>query len=541
LRLKEDPKTIFIVGAGVMQLPALRAARAMGWRVIAADGSREAEGVPLADRFEHVDLKDHQAMAEAVRRCQADGGVDGVFTAGTDFSATVAWAAEQCGLPGIGYQTALNATDKVRMRNVFREQAVPQPAFMALCPDDDPAAALERLGFPLVVKPVDNMGARGVRRIDTVPELVSAVKTAFEFSRSGRVIVEEYVAGPEFSLDALVYRGRPVLCGLAERHISFEPYFVEMGHTMPAMLDEQVKTAITAVFFRGIRALGIDNGAAKGDIKLSARGPVVGEIAARLSGGYMSGWTYPHASGVDLTRAALRLAVGLEPGDLSPKTDWFSAERAFISLPGIVETITGLEEARATPGITDVFLRARTGAGVQFPRNNIEKCGNVISRAPSREEAVRSAQEALASIFIRLRPSQPQSDAFLFGDVPAVFQAFALSDEETQAALERLPGWTGDPALWDPAAPLVYALPSLEAEAGRDWHGLTAVRALEIVRVRTGAQFVTAPGRGFVLGKPFWRAFLRAGAQGAVYLLDTLRARAAAGQSLTAYLEGASC
>ncbi len=542
MRLSDSAKTIFILGAGVMQLPALRAARAMGWRVIAADGNPEAEGIGLADRFVHVDLRDREAMADAVRRCRENGGVDGVFTAGTDFSSTVAWAAERCGLPGIGFETALNATDKVRMRTVFRERGVPQPSFAALGPDDDPGNVLAALAFPLVVKPVDNMGARGVRRVDTPRELETAVKEALGFSRSGRVIVEEYVAGPEFSLDALVYCGEPVLCGLAERHICFEPYFVEMGHTMPAELAGDARDAITDVFFRGIRALGIENGAAKGDIKLSAAGPVVGEIAARLSGGYMSGWTYPFASGVSPTRAALRIAVGLPPGDLTPRRHEVSAERALISMPGVVASVEGAAAARAGTGIRELFLRVAPESTVNFPRNNIQKCGNVISQAPSRAEAVRRAQEALAALFIRLRPAMRASDEFLFGEVPAVFHAFHPVEKADVSALEAMPAWTGDPSRYDPASPLVAAWPGGERAPMVDWHGLPADHALEAVRVRTGLRFA-APGRveGCVLGKVFWRAFLRAGAQGAVYLLDTLKAGTAGGKSPAAYLRGLSC
>ncbi len=173
--MTHQPKSIFILGAGVMQLPAIRAAKAMGWRVTVADGNAEAEGIPLADRFAHVDLKDLDAMTQAVKLCQVDGGVDGVFTAGTDFSAAVAWVAGRCGLPGLAYETALNATDKVRMRRAFREHGVPQPEFVELNREGHAAGVLQSLSFPLVVKPVDNMGARGVRRAETAdpPQQVS--------------------------------------------------------------------------------------------------------------------------------------------------------------------------------------------------------------------------------------------------------------------------------------------------------------------------------------------------------------------------------
>ncbi len=520
-----------------MQIPAIRAAKAMGWRVTVADGNPEAEGIPLADRFAHVDLKDLDAMTRAVKLCQADGGVDGVFTAGTDFSATVAYAAERCGLPGLPYETALNATDKARMRRVFREHGVPQPDFVELTRGDRAETALEKLSFPLVVKPVDSMGARGVRRIDTPEELEAAAASALIFSRSGRVIVEEYVNGPEYSLDALVWRGEPALCGLAERHIRFEPSFVEMGHTMPAVLDGPTGDRVRDVFFRGIRALGIDNGAAKGDIKLSASGPKVGEIAARLSGGYMSGWTYPYASGVDVTRSALRIAVGLPPLDLEPREKGWSAERAFISIPGRVERVDGLPEARAVPGVKDLFLRVRPGEDVVFPRNNVQKCGNVITRGRTREEAVGAAVSALACISVRLAPARAETNSFLFSDSSPGIAAWRPALPENTAALERLPGFRGDPGRFDPARPLVLDLPRRAGEREPDWHGVAPARLFQYVVAARGLRFVSdAPGDEFVLGGIFWKAFLKGSAQGAVYLLDTLAALAGTPSAFEAFL-----
>jgi len=245
----------------------------------------------------------------------------------------VAWVAEKLRLPGIPYAVAQNATDKGRMRARFRAKAVPCPRFYTVDrgpegergeqrqPADRPPAERPPEGFcfPLVVKPVDNMGARGVRRVDREEDYAAAVEVAVGQSRNRRVIVEEYMEGPELSLDAVVFHGQATVCGVADRHIYFPPYFVEMGHTMPSDLDPELLRQAQEVFLAGIRALGIRNGAAKGDIKLTPSGPAIGEIAARLSGGYMSGWTFPLSCGVEVTEAALNIAVGLPPGDLTPR------------------------------------------------------------------------------------------------------------------------------------------------------------------------------------------------------------------------------
>ena len=247
-----------------MQLPAIRIARGFGWEVICADGNPDAPGRTKAHYFEHIDLKDREGIAESVVDWRNRRGLDGVFTAGTDFSAAVAWAAEKAGLPGIPYQSALKASDKFLMRTAFAEAGVPSPRFAGIENPDQWRDAFEKVGLPAVVKPVDNMGARGIRRVDSLEDARSAVEAAFVCSASGRVIVEEYIEGPEFSLDALIYRGEFSLCGIADRHIRFAPYFIEVGHTMPSNFPEGDRQRIIDTFRNAAFALVSTTGRPRG-------------------------------------------------------------------------------------------------------------------------------------------------------------------------------------------------------------------------------------------------------------------------------------
>lgn len=506
------PETVLILGGGRMQLPSIHAARSAGWRVLLADGNAECLGRPLADRFHHIDLRDGEALAAMAVEHSRRGELQGVFTAGTDFSAAVALVAERCGLPGLRLAAAQAASDKLLMRRTLARSGVPQPAFVGLGPGDDPLSAARRIGFPAVVKPVDNMGARGVRVVEREGELAAAFEAARAASRSSRVIIEEYMEGPELSLDAIVWRGRVTVCGIADRHISFPPHFVEMGHTMPSALAQEVLSDAAEVFARGIAALGIDNGAAKGDIKVTARGAMVGEIAARLSGGYMSGWTYPYSCGVDVTAAALRIAMGRPPGDLRPTRAAVSAERALVSAPGRVRRIEGAAEAASAAGVRDVFLLVRPGDEVRLPTNNVQKCGNVITCCPSREQAVRAAHLAVQRLFVRLQPCERITEAFLAesGGVAA----FALARAANRDALDRMPESV------EGAGPIgVMPLPEIERESGRDWHGEELASAARRALTLCGAQAREAGGP--LLGKRFWRAFLKAGVQGGVYAVET--------------------
>jgi len=515
---------IIILGAGVMQGPVISIAKELGYFTIALDGSSQAPCVSMADQFEQIDLKDKEGIETFARSTQSSCGRLGIMTAGTDFSASVAWVAERLGLPGIPYEAALNASDKSRMRACFKKASLPSPDFFTLSENDSLNDI--SLPFPVVIKPVDNMGSRGCRRADNAQELSEAVKAAISFSRSRRAIVESFMEGPEFSVDAIVYHGEITICGLADRHIFFPPYFIEMGHTMPTKIEEEKQTAMLETFCSGIGALGLAGekniGAAKGDIKFTSRGPMIGEIAARLSGGYMSGWTYPYSSGAYPIKAAILAAMGRKPEGLVPAKNWTCAERAFISIPGTVKQIAGLKESQNLPCVKDVFSRIAEGARVSFPENNVTKCGNIIACAPDRGDAVTAAETAAKSILLRLDPADPQTASFLSTNTAFPPDAFPITDK-LKAALLQIPDYS--PKNGNGEKYSIYPFPAFCSSGLRDHMGRTVEEAINAVRLLTGFPLPLAEKNADnqnMLGRSFWAALIRGSYQGAVYYIDNL-------------------
>jgi biotin carboxylase len=532
---------IIILGAGVMQGPMIRIAGEMGLERFVLDGNAEAVHKGSGEHFYPIDLKDTERIYDLAAGLKAEtAGRVGIMTAGTDFSAPVAYVAEKLGLSGHRYEAALNAGDKARMRACFRKAGVPSPSWTGVedanlrfasgvsggaCapllrnsttesrgfggvagvspaeggggspqgwsqgggfPPHDTQAFAWR--FPLVVKPCDNMGGRGCSRVDDEDALKAAVADAVRYSRTRRAIVEEYMDGPEFSVDAIVHNGVLHECGFADRHIFFPPYFVEMGHTIPSNVDAAAKAALMRCFEAGVKALGLTEGAAKGDVKLTSKGPMIGEIAARLSGGYMSGWTFPYASGFEVTKAAIEIAMGIEPVFPARFNDWTSAERAVISIPGTVRSVTGVDEAARMPGVRNVFMRVAPGDRVTFPRNNVEKCGNVISAARDRGEAVKAALTAANRILIRLEPGNEETEAFLAG----AREAF-LAEDGTAFPPPAIQRWADGE--W------------------RDWTGRTLEEIGSVVEAMTGRELPSSA--------KFEDALMRGGYQGGVYFMDT--------------------
>ena len=449
-----DGKYVLILGAGLMQRPSFEAAKELGFKTLVVDANPDAVCVPFADQFELIDLKDREKIAEFAFLHKDN--IAGVFTAGTDFSASVSYVAQKCGFKAHSFEAAVNASDKIKMRGCFKASNVSSPEFVQI--ERSHIASflkpeiLDSMKFPKVVKPVDNMGARGCRLIRSKDEFLHAVEDAARNSRSGRAILEDYMEGPEFSIDSVVYNGTLTITGFADRHIYYPPYFIEMGHTMPSVFDEAKKMELIQTFAKGIAALGLTCGVAKADIKYTAKGPMIGEIAARLSGGYMSGWTYPYASSINLTKVAMQIALGLEPEELLRQRQPLdikdcpfkvydlpcknvSAERAWISIPGKIHKVYNADSASCVPFVKNMFFRCRKGSSVSFPRNNVEKCGNVISLASTHSLAVDAAERSVSTLVLRLEKNNRATQEFLDGSCRKSEKAFppdAFSFDEGQ-------------------------------------------------------------------------------------------------------------
>lgn len=399
-------KCLMIIGAGQLQLSTIEIAKEMGLKTIVTDYNPDAPGLRIADIPVIMSTRDIDGTVRAARQLAEKERVEGIMTVGTDASMTVAAVANALGLPGNKFEAAEAATNKIKMRSRFRQGGVPSPDFSECWVLEDTLRFAKNHKFPLVIKPSDNMGARGVKKINSMEELLPAFSHAKQFSPSGELIIEEYMDGLELSIDALIFSGRIVITGIADRMIDFDPYFVEIGHIMPSNLPESRQASAVEVMTAGIRALGLTLGAAKGDIKLTSRGAMAGEIAARLSGGFMSAYTYPLSTGVNLIRSAIKISLGQIPSaaELKPRFRKVSVEKAIIPQEGYVTGISGLEEARKVSGVKEIFLRIRPGEIVRSPTSNIEKAGNIISVARTRKEALRSADEGIRKIRIEVGP-----------------------------------------------------------------------------------------------------------------------------------------
>ncbi|MBL8018737.1 MAG: alpha-hydroxy-acid oxidizing protein [Leptospirales bacterium] len=409
-------RNLIIIGGGTLQMPLIDTAKAMGLFTIVFDMTADAPGMKAAHMPVIMSTRDIDGCVREARRLRETMQIHGVVTAGTDASRAVAAIAGSLDLPGIRYADSEAASNKVLMRKRLRQHGVPIPDFRSVWSIKEAREAMDEMTFPLVLKPADNMGARGVIKISAREEIYAAFKHAKKHSPTGEMILEEYMEGPELSIDALAWNGQIRMTGIADRIIAREPYFVELGHNMPSSLPASVIEEAADVMKAGMRALGIHTGAGKGDIKLAKLPPgqknprhaapydnysiKVGEIAARLSGGYMSSHTYPLHSGVNLHKAAVQIALGDEPSSLEETKNFVAIERGILSRPGKILELNGVAEMNQVPKIEHIVFTRKPGDVVVEATSNLDKIGHIIACAPTLEEAEAAAQECLKRVQI---------------------------------------------------------------------------------------------------------------------------------------------
>lgn len=400
-------KTLLIVSGGIEAADAAKRAKEMGLHVVVSDRDPEAPGFAFADSCLIADVYGASETAAAAERYNRKiRKIDGVICVAADAPVTTATVASRLKLPGISLATAELACDKLAMKRRFQTCGVPVPWFAEIeTPQALQRIAIER-GHNLVIKPVDSRGSRGVQRVAQVEDLSKAFALARSHSPTERVMVEEYLTGPQVSTESLVIDGRCHTPGFSDRNYeyleTYAPFFIENGGDLPSCLSDEIQTKVKDVVARAAAALGVTNGTVKGDIVVHNGEPYVIELAARLSGGFFCTREIPLNTGVDFIGCAIRVALGesVAPEELEPRRMTSVVQRYAFPKPGRVVSVTGAEDARKVLGITEIIVTAKPGDVIPPAGDKRPSAAMVLATGTSRELALAAANDALARLKI---------------------------------------------------------------------------------------------------------------------------------------------
>jgi biotin carboxylase len=389
---------LIAVTAGRWQLHGIRKAKAMGLKVVAIDADENAEGFKEADYVINLPLNEVDKILAALADMKVvlRGVVSFASDAGVPLAGEIR---ERFSLPGARKEICCRLTNKAVQRRLWAQHGVPGPRVKVVETTQAALAAIDSFGFPLIIKPADSSGSRGVSKLESPQDdLADAVARAFQFSRSGQVLLEDYMQGTEFTVETFSVRGMHYVLAVTEKKkvegtrgtVARE---LATPQRSPGVID-RISSAVVSAF----TALGYEDGPGHAEVILMNNGSVgLVEVAGRGGGFQVFDRMVPAISGIDIAQCTVMQAVGM---DIEPiESRKHAAVLRFLpSRPGTVVAIRGFAEANEIEGVEASSISS-VGDSFGTAAADGDRLGWILSQGETPEIAQQRADLAEAHIF----------------------------------------------------------------------------------------------------------------------------------------------
>ena len=334
-------KKIAIIGASYLQAPLIEKAKQLGLETHVFAWAANDVGERIADYFYPISIVEKE---EILSKC-VEIGVDGVCTIASDLAViTVNYVADKMVLIGNSLDCTLKSTNKHEMRNCFEMNGDPSPKSKRVSSVDD-LNGIE-LSYPVIVKPLDRSGSRGITKLESEDSLEEAIKVAKEQGFEDAALVEEFVEGQEYSVEYISFKGKHQFLALTYKYTTGAPHFIETGHLEPAPIDEDKLSEIKRVTEHALDSLGIKYGASHTEIKINKDGIIkIIEIGGRMGGDFIGSTLVKLTTGVDFVEQVIRVSLGEEPNIIIEQGDYAGVR--FIFDKTDVDAFNRLKEERS--------------------------------------------------------------------------------------------------------------------------------------------------------------------------------------------------
>jgi biotin carboxylase len=357
------------------------------------DGVRE-----LADVFVLADFRDQEQLRRTIRAVAQEHSASVIYHLGREETMVAAYEVAEDLHAELNPAAAIRfLTDKHAMRRLLAERGLSPVSFEAAETRAEVPAAVQRIGYPAVVKPSALAGSRGVFLWQGPEDQVTWTALVGQYGYDGPFLVEEYLVGPEYSVETLSEDGRHQVVGITEKLLGPPPLFVEVGHVHPAPLPRDRAQAVEDLTTDLLTACGYRFGPAHTEVIWTQRGPRIVESQARLGGDRIPRLVRL-ATGLDIEQAIFASLAGT-PTSLSAPTA-SAMVRFFTFPPGRVDEIRGLEAVGRLGYVDELKVRLRPGDTASEVRDSSSRHGHVIVSGASPEESLARYEEVLATIEI---------------------------------------------------------------------------------------------------------------------------------------------
>ena len=297
-------KKLAIIGASYLQLPLALKAKEMGLETHCFAWEEGAVCKSVVDFFYPISIQEKEQILEICETVD----IDGIVSIASDVAVpTVNFVSSRMGLTGNLFADSLVCTDKYKMRKRFAEFGVSSPKFVV----SDEGFSVDDLNFPVIVKPTDRSGSRGVKKIVNKDDLQVAVARAKNESFSGKAIIEEYISGAEVSVESISWYGEHYILTITDKVTTGAPCFVELEHHQPSTLSDEIQQKIKIETFKALNALNIQFGASHSEFKITNNSNVFAiEVGARMGGDFIGSNLVQLSTGFDFVKAVIDVALG---------------------------------------------------------------------------------------------------------------------------------------------------------------------------------------------------------------------------------------
>ena len=391
-------KKIMVLAAGLLQIDVIEKAKSMGYYVLAVDGNPKAPGFNVADKAICADIVNEETMLKIAR----DEHVDGVIHPCSEVSmAVMGRINDELGLLGISREQAICATNKHLMRKAFEKGNAPSPKSILAQDAEDAWRRLQsEFDTDAILKPSRNSGSRGIAKVSRnmdKGDFIRAYDEALSESRDHSVLIEQFIEGPEFSIEMIVWRGEIHVLTVTDKKTTGAPHFVELGHNQPSCFSDAEVETLKAAAVAGVRSLGVNNCACHAEAKLMNGKAYLMEVGARLGGDFISTELTHLSTGVDMVAAAIDVALGVEP-DLSAKEEPKGVcIRYFCPKPGKLVSISNTEVLN-NPHVYLWEIYPKEGDVIPAVTSSLCRSGHVIVTEKTPQKAIELAERLIESV-----------------------------------------------------------------------------------------------------------------------------------------------